>query len=435
MKISELSAVKQYSLASGSIVRFMGEMLKWQLIALGCFTSVFSPVSADELEGAAVVLKEITAGAKGNATLLSPAQIREGIERFRKESADLPTNRAAAEWLDLFEAARNSKGRQGKLLEQVFAAAPPVEKWDALVAEIARRTSEKTDLRNRLTAALGVALESDRKKYAASVAELFKELSRNSQDPYSHYVSYRFPALLVDLAGTPAERITVFREIIGSGIGNSYFRISVPDFSAEKDAGDFAVKIINGGISRLEFKSEKLRKFIVETALKRMDEIKTPPWGLVTSERELDLLLALHEKFPRAGKNDKYERGQAFMIGLTALAGVGKFDEADKFAGLDEASHYQRRVMGENSPAVRKNLRDYAVRTINKGDAPDALWMMRRFPSSPEKYRNLRSRISPRPQRNGNTRPSLSREKLMTRSRRWTFTSRHPVNRPTWCRR
>jgi tetratricopeptide (TPR) repeat protein len=306
-------------------------------------------VAAEDYVGADAVLKRISeAGAKPDAKTDPASAVLAAVEAYRRDAGQLPPDQAAERWVALLDSYAGIPFQQmyddvgsGRLrAETLFQALPPVEAWDALGAAVKKKAAAGPTEKRTVLRLLAAVLANDGPERDTVRDGLRKEADQAAKDEtvgsqrFRGSTSSELLRALESFSLSEKDLALRFEQSLGAAekerdpSSGFYGQIQVPDLvkaSGGKKAEALILRALKVGAD-LQVEGEETRKLAVEVALKNVQDLKKPVWGLVAGSDEMALYEALAKKFPPT--REDFSRSRADAVYLIALINAGRTDEA-----------------------------------------------------------------------------------------------------------
>ncbi|MGV3662752.1 MAG: tetratricopeptide repeat protein [Prosthecobacter sp.] len=322
-----------------------------KLVHLAIFHSLTCACFAQEFQGAADIIRQIAERSGKPAEKASDpvSDLREQIEKLKKDAAALPPTEAAKRWgslLDTYLALPQDQiygaRRHGDYLrlDQIIAALPPPASWDEIGRLMAQRKTENP-AQDEVLRLLAAVLRGDAAGRDQALEAMRASLkSKKGMDSYQRSMFQhnldQTATILEELTGSGLGKVVAFEkelETLEKGDVQALDRrgstLQVPDlvrFSDEKTAAALLTRAIKSG-RFLYIEGKSTNELAAALALKHIDLVKRPLWQLVTTLDHAPLYEALAAKFP---DGDDRGRAQAAEIYVLALVAADRVPEAVK---------------------------------------------------------------------------------------------------------
>jgi len=265
---------------------------------------------------------------------LSPARVLvEDIRKYRTTSSTLTPEVAANTWIELYDRTVELTAVPGKGaveydpdvraplgINSVIAALPPPSAWPTLLAAVKKRSSGPgADIRSQTLVLLGEVLVGDRQATDAQLHAI--EAAIRNLDPANRIVPRDQLAetrhALVKLYGSPAEIASQFEEDLRKATETSsdtdwYSTFEVPDLvtlSGTKEAERLLTVALTIKTPLSIESGDSTRQLARRLALRNIDTLKAPQWGLIDSLDAAPLYEAMRARFPDTAVARESEEG------------------------------------------------------------------------------------------------------------------------------
>ena len=319
---------------------------------------------AADLASTNVVLERIGKGLAPTPTGLSePAKLLNDINAFRSRSASLAVDRAAADWLILWDRAQSLDSESLAAdyaafdvetgtpvgLRSVIAALPAPPVWPTIRQQVVARSQLKPDdvptlgvrfilelLTGDKTAFLGTLTHFDRAITLTSPGE--RELKRTALN--------NTRAMVYKLYGSRVQIADSFMSSVDAQAKLGYdLPVDVPDLVGlvgEAKATALLNQALQKPVSLRVMEGEATRALARKLALKKIAVLRKPQWGLIDSIGATKLYEALRDRFDavakksthsapdEAGSDFDFVRQQADTYYFLDLVIAGRHEEASR---------------------------------------------------------------------------------------------------------
>lgn len=344
-------------------------------------TASAQPPSAPGMMGAQKVL-EAVAKAVAVTNAVAPAdessqnrdRFKADLDRFRTDRTGMAPEKAAAEWLSLFDrfwklppdspsSARMMRGMFGRYgeaeetlsLHTVVAALPEPSAWEALAAAVEKRTTEKaegqrfeTSLRLLVDCLTGSTekIERDVAAFESQIADLEedeRERIRESLQDLRRLVERRRQGGTAEDVMRQLEKALAFQKTAKKGSITLKLPDLVPLVGGTRAESLIVAALETPGV-RLEIDSgEDTMALARRLCLECVDKLLEPQWALVNSPDAVALYEGLARKFPPHTSSEQKE-----IMRSEFIIGRGFYDGDDRYAAREAKGHYVAGLLVQN---------------------------------------------------------------------------------------
>jgi len=288
---------------------------------------VFSSSLAADLQPVDGVLKRIGKGATPAKTGTSePAQLLADIVAYRGKLSSQPAERAAAQWLALWDRARaldsararsdyaafDPETRNPVSLSSVLASLPQPSAWPVLRAQALARAKQKPGDPGSLGLQFITALLGDDKSAifeSLSAFERSVDASSPDEKERKRFILDRARSLVYKLYGSREQIAESFVASIDAQVQSRYgVPIDVPDLvglAGPARAETLLRQALRKPVSLRVPEGEATRVMARKLALSQLASLRKPQWGLIDSVGTASLYEALQKRFDPAAEEVK----------------------------------------------------------------------------------------------------------------------------------
>jgi len=338
---------------------------KWLVVAVGLSLHAGVALSSTELLSVDVLITRMgkpAAPAVGKQS--EGSKLLQDIAAYRAQSATLPADRAAKEWLVFWDralsldaaklisdyAAFDPEISSAAGVRSVIAAVPPPAAWRALRDQVAARPKKASDDNALALGFIAALLSQDKGAVQQSLAALEKAsraASPEERETKGAAVE-RARALVYQLYGTREQITEAFRASVDAQARHSYMPvIVVPDLVGLVGAAKAETLIrdaLKKSVSLSVPEGEATRALARKIALAEIASLRKPQWQLVDTIGAWQLYEALQKRFDPVAVADKspveesaeaalrfdYTRSNADIYYMIDMIIAGRQDAAER---------------------------------------------------------------------------------------------------------
>jgi tetratricopeptide (TPR) repeat protein len=327
---------------------------RWRFASGILLALLSSAAFAAELKPASEIVAAVQAAAaqEGDQPASGVKKLKDDLDRFTREAGKLAPAEAAARWLQLVEGFWQTPVDQRYLSDfilnsrEIIAALPGPSAWPELARLINTRPEKQgpeqmREIALRLMAATLTGDAAAQQKQLEALKALYRK--EPQQMRFALHSIQQLNEAMLALSDDPKQIEAMVEARIASSDPRGQLRLpNLVALLGEPAAAALLRKALLASHSSFSVEGKSTKELARKIALESIDQLKSPPWGLVDDLDAVPFYEALAKRFPETqpkaadpdlltqsdfGGRD-YERGRARAIYILGLISQGRVDEA-----------------------------------------------------------------------------------------------------------
>jgi tetratricopeptide (TPR) repeat protein len=271
----------------------------------------------EEVQGAEAVLRQLKDPTTQDSPKTASDVLKARLEAYRKAAIAMPPDNAAAEWIQLLESYLSVGGSSGVLPDMsqriqagaVIEALPPVSSWDALAAELAKRSAGGNTRVAAIQNFVGALVAADPAGRLAALARLEETIA--ADETVEHYRRAQIAEQLDQLEALlsppgspttdPVAKLSKQLDILTTERFSRYGRVEVPSLPDNEAAKEVIIRLLKADLPG-QFENEEARQLVIRIAKEQLEHLPEPPWKLIISLGDAPLFQASAKLRPEAAR-------------------------------------------------------------------------------------------------------------------------------------
>ncbi|MBX3742304.1 MAG: hypothetical protein KF712_15030 [Akkermansiaceae bacterium] len=275
------------------------------------------PLHGEEIQGAEAVLRRLKDPTAQDQPKDAGEILKARLESYRTGAAAMPPEKAAAEWIQLLESYLTLPQQSRMALNSTFSrfsaetiieALPPAQAWDALAAELQKRSAAGKSRTSALQGLLGAMLTADPAGRLPALARLKDNISADARlEDYQRrqidgYLD-NLETLLSPPGGPAADPVTKLSKQLDEQAAQRFsgYGTVIPKLPETAAAREVLMRILKTD-TVLRFEDEETKGFFIRIAREQLESLPEPPWNLIRSLGDAELFETAAKLRPEAAK-------------------------------------------------------------------------------------------------------------------------------------